>query len=88
MIAADGSAARVAVRKGDLRLDGTNDLPAVLDTESVFATLIQRYVRGSLKIERHQIDDLLHAVVPIVRADVVFLDGPTKRELLKGLDAR
>ena len=50
--------------------------------------MVQRYARGSLKIERHQIDDLLHTVVPVIHADVVFLDGPTKRELLKGLNTR
>jgi hypothetical protein len=87
-IAADLSGAREAVRKGELRLDRTNDVPALLDTQNVFGTVIQRYARGSLKIERNQIDDLLHTIVPIVHADAVFLDGPTKRELLKGLNGR
>jgi len=81
------SVARQRVRDDDLTLDGTADVPAVLDTRNVFATVYQRYVRGSLNIERHQIDDLIHTIVPVTFADVVFLDGRTKK-LLERMNTR
>jgi hypothetical protein len=81
------SVARQRVRDDDLKLDGTADVPPVLDTRNVFAAVYQRYVRGSLKIERHQIDDLIHTIVPVTFADVVFLDGKTKN-LLERMDTR
>jgi hypothetical protein len=79
--------ARERVRKGDLKLDRTSGVPEVLDSRNVFATVIQRYVRGSLKLDRNQIDDLLHTIIPVTYADVVFLDTKTK-ELLTGMDTR
>jgi hypothetical protein len=63
-------------------------VPDVLDAHGMFATVIQRYACGSLTTERNQVDDLLHTIIPAAYADVVFLDGPTKRELLKGLNTR
>ena len=77
--------ARDRYRAGTLKLDRTNDIPDHLDTRSVFGTIIQRFVRGSGKLGRNNIEDLLHTCVPVAHADVVFLDGPTKRQLLDRL---
>ncbi len=86
-ISAMTSVARERVRKGTLKLDGWSDVPDVLDAHGVFATVLQRYARGTLKVERHQIDDLLHLVVPVAHADVVFLDRKTK-SLLERMNTR
>ncbi len=39
--------ARDRVRKKTLKLDRTSEVPEVLDSHGVFATVVQRYVRGS-----------------------------------------
>jgi hypothetical protein len=67
-------------------LDRTSDVPAELDTRAVFATVIQRLVRKSVKLERHNIEDFLHTCVPVVHCDAVFLDGPTKRQFLERMN--
>lgn len=61
------SVARERLRKGKLKLDGTSDVPVVLDSKGVFDTVIQRVVRRDVKLEPH--------------ADVVFLDWRTKKLL-------
>lgn len=86
-LAADFEVARRRVRAGDLKLDGFWDIPSELGTHVVFATVLQRLVRGSLNLERHQIDDLLHTCIPVTYCDVVFLDRKTKT-LLEGMETR
>jgi len=83
-LAADFLEARRRNRTGDLTLDGFWDIPPELGTSTIFATTLQRLVRSSLKLERHQIDDLLHTCIPVAFCDVVFLDRKTKN-LLKGM---
>jgi hypothetical protein len=86
-IAADFEVARKRVRAGDLKLDGFWDIPSEVGTHAVFATVLQRLVRGSLNLERHQIDDLLHTCIPVTYCDVAFLDRKTKT-LLEGMETR
>ncbi len=81
------SIGRDRVRAGTLELDRTSDIPDVLDSEGVFNTFTQRLMRGSLKLDRNQIDDLLHTIVPVTHADAVFLDRKTKI-LLERMDTR
>ncbi len=40
-----------------------------------------------MKLDRNQIDDLLHTFVPVAHADVVFLDAKTKK-LLERMNTR
>lgn len=73
------SVAHERVRKGKLKLDGTSDVPFVLDSKGVFDTVIQRVVRRDVKLDRNQIEDVLHAIHSVPHADVVFLDWRTKK---------
>jgi len=74
-------------RKNALKLDGWSDVPQLLDWHGVHRTVIQRLAGGNVKLDRHQVDDLFHTVVPVAHADVVFLDRKTK-SLLKGMNTR
>jgi hypothetical protein len=65
--------ARSRVRAKTLDLDG-QPLPGSTPTEAVFQMLVQRLAKSDLPLDRNQFDDLIHAVVPLAHADVVFLD--------------
>lgn len=85
-VAAMLDVARTRHLDGSLKLDRTSDVPARLDTRAVFATVVQRLIRKSVKLQRHNIEDFLHTCVPVTHCDVVFLDGPTKHQLLERMD--
>lgn len=65
--------ARARARVGTLSLDGT-PRPGSGRTPAVFDMLLQKLAMSDLALDRSQLDDLLHACVPLAYADVVFLD--------------
>lgn len=67
------AAARSGVRSKTLDLDG-KPIPGATRTEAIFQMMVQRLAKSDLSLNRNGLDDLIHAIVPLAHADVVFLD--------------
>lgn len=65
--------ARSRVRGKTLNLDG-KPLPGATRTKAIFQMMVQRLAKSDLSLDRNELDDLIHATVPLAHADVVFLD--------------
>ena len=67
---------RASVRAKTLVLDGS-PLPGSAGCNAVFEVVLQKLTTSTLRLDRNQLDDLIHATVPLAHADVVFMDERT-----------